>query len=203
MNNIHWDKIYTEKASTTVSWYCDHDETSLQLLDEMDLKPQDAIIDVGGGASTWVDDLIGRGFSRISILDLSAAALAVTQQRLGKYPGTVKWIVGDVLETPLPQATFALWHDRAVFHFLTKKKQRQRYVQVLSDGLKPGGHVVISTFAEDGPTQCSELPVCRYSPEQLRSEFGALFTLISHNHVIHRTPAGKNQAFTYCHFQIV
>ncbi|EGQ63912.1 hypothetical protein GGI1_22344, partial [Acidithiobacillus sp. GGI-221] len=133
----------------------------------------------------------------------SAAALAVTQQRLGKYPGTVKWIVGDVLETPLPQANFSLWHDRAVFHFLTDKKQRQRYVQVLSDALKPGGHVIISTFAEDGPTQCSELPVCRYSPEQLRSEFGTLFTLISHNHVIHRTPAGKNQAFTYCHFQII
>ena len=203
MNNVHWDKIYTEKASTAVSWYCDHDEPSLQLLDEMDLKPQDAIIDVGGGASTWVDDLIRHGFSSISILDLSAAALAVAQQRLGKYPSTVKWIVGDVLETPLPQAAFSLWHDRAVFHFLTEKKQRQRYVQVLSDALKPGGHVIISTFAEDGPTQCSELPVCRYSPERLHSEFGGLFTLISHSHVIHRTPSGKNQAFTYCHFQII
>jgi len=158
-----------------------------------------AIVDVGGGASTLVDDLVAERYTDLTVLDLSAAALAVAKQRLEKLADVVHWMEGDVTRAEFPIHRFDIWHDRAVFHFLTDPVDRHAYVEQVMRSVRPGGHVIVATFAEDGPEKCSGLPVMRYQPESLHAEFGDAFLLIEHEKEVHHTPSGAVQQFVYCY----
>jgi ubiquinone/menaquinone biosynthesis C-methylase UbiE len=195
----HWERIYSNKPTNAVSWYQEHAESSLRLIRATGAPKDAAIIDVGGGASTLVDDLLAAGYSRLSVLDLSGTALAAARKRLGARASAVRWLEADVTKVDLPPNEYDVWHDRAVFHFLTSDEDRAAYVRTVSRSVKPGGHVIVATFAEDGPTECSGLPVVRYGAEQLHSEFGETFTLVSHEKEEHHTPSGKVQQFLYCY----
>jgi ubiquinone/menaquinone biosynthesis C-methylase UbiE len=195
----HWERIYSSRPTNAVSWYQAHAESSLRLIRATGVTPDAAIVDVGGGASTLVDDLLEAGYSRVSVLDLSGAALAAAKKRLGARASEVRWIEADITKVALPSDEYDVWHDRAVFHFLTSAGDRAAYVRAVSRSVKRGGHVIVATFAEEGPTQCSGLPVVRYGPEQLHSEFGDSFVLLSHEKEEHHTPAGKVQQFVYCY----
>lgn len=195
----HWEQVYTTKPTTGVSWFQVHAEQSLRLIQDTGVPRSAAIIDVGGGASTLVDDLLAGGYAALSVLDISAAALKAAQARLGPAANRVRWLVGDITTIDLPAQAFDVWHDRAVFHFLTTPEQRAAYVRQVLRAVKPGGHVIVSTFAEDGPLQCSGLPVVRYSADGLHAEFGAPFELVRHEKEEHRTPAGSIQQFVYCY----
>lgn len=198
----HWERVYSTKATDAVSWYQPQADFSLRLIEAAGLPRGAAIIDVGGGASTLVDDLLALGRYDINVLDLSAAALEAAKARLGASAAAVTWRVADITRAGLPDRAYDLWHDRAVFHFLTAPEDRRAYVAAVRRALRPGGHVVIATFAEDGPLQCSGLPVQRYSPAQLQAEFGEGFELLSGEREQHATPSGSTQAFTYCHFRM-
>ena len=195
----HWDKVYTARPANAVSWYQEHAEQSLRLIRDTGAGTDASIIDVGGGASTLVDDLLGAGYSRITVLDLSAAALAAARQRLGPLAARVQWLEADITAVVLPASAYDVWHDRAVFHFLTGAEQRAAYVRAVLRAVRPGGHVIVATFAEDGPTQCSGLTVRRYSPGALHAEFGRPFDLVRHEREDHRTPFGTLQRFVYCY----
>ena len=195
----HWETVYASKSSDRVSWFQTHAKLSLQLINETGALADASIIDVGGGASTLADDLLDKGFSKITVLDLSATALAVAQQRLGSRSQTVQWMEANIIEVQLPQYAYDVWHDRAVFHFQTSPQERHAYIEQVLHSVRPGGHVIIATFAEDGPTQCSGLPVTRYSAEELYAEFGARFTLLRHVKEDHHTPSGALQKFVYCY----
>ncbi len=197
----HWEEVYQSKDPQEVSWYQPHSERSLQLIREQAPDDATAIIDVGGGASTLVDDLLAAGYRELAVLDLSGVALQRTQERLGTSACAIQWIEADVLEVELPQAGFDVWHDRAVFHFLTSSRDQQRYVAQVRHALRPRGYIVISTFAEDGPSRCSGLEVQRYSPESLQAVFGTDLRLVHSSRELHVTPAGREQAFIYCVFQ--
>ena len=195
----HWEQVYTAKATDSVSWYQAHAEQSLRLIRETGIPHPASIIDVGGGASTLVDDLLHDGYSNLTVLDLSASALAAAKKRLGPVSEKATWLEADILEARLPRHAFDLWHDRAVFHFLTSPDERNAYVKAVLDAVKPGGHVIVATFAEDGPLQCSGLPVMRYSANGLHAEFGVPFTLLKHEKEEHHTPLGTTQKFVYCY----
>ena len=195
----HWENVYTTKSAEGVSWFQAHANQSLDLIRDTGVAANAAIIDVGGGASTLVDDLLRNHYRAVTVLDLSAAALNAARARLGALAAQVCWLEGDITELALPLQAFDVWHDRAVFHFLTTATQRQRYVSQVLHAVKPGGHVIIATFAEDGPLQCSGLPVMRYDPSQLHAEFGSPFTLLRHEREDHRTPFGTVQKFVYCY----
>ena len=199
----HWENVYTAKTTTSVSWYQEHAACSLSLVNNTGVPKFAAIIDVGGGASTFVDDLLADGYANITVLDLSAAALSAARQRLGERAANVRWLEADVTDANLPSHHYDVWHDRAVFHFLTDPQQRMAYVETVFRSVKPGGHVIVSTFAEDGPVQCSGLPVMRYAPEQLHAQFGEAFALVKHMKESHRTPSGNVQQFVYCYCRIV
>ena len=195
----HWEKVYQTKPADAVSWFQEHAMRSLEIIRSIG-APMDAnIIDVGGGASTLVDDLLNGGFKHVSVLDLSASALEVAHARLGARGKDVTWIAGDIRDVNLPDQVYDIWHDRAVFHFLTDPADRAGYVRQVIKAVKPGGHVIVATFAPDGPEQCSGLPVARYAPDQLHSEFGPSFELIEHASEEHKTPWGSVQHFVYCH----
>lgn len=194
----HWNNVYSSKPTDGVSWYQEHAASSLRLIQQTGVSSSAEIIDVGGGASTLVDDLIKQGFTHLSVLDLSAAALAATKQRLGRHANEVKWIEGDITEVQLPSLSYDVWHDRAVFHFLTDEAERAAYVEAVLKCVKPGGFVIVATFSEDGPTQCSGLPVRRYTADELHDEFGAPFELLRHEKEEHHTPFGTTQNFVYC-----
>jgi len=195
----HWEHIYESKAPTQVSWYQEHAQFSLQYIQNTGIRKTGHIIDVGGGTSTLVDDLIGDGFQHISVLDVSGAALRLTQQRLGAQANHVKWIEADITQADLPHQAYDLWHDRAVFHFLTQAEDRQRYVEVVRHAVRTGGHVIVATFAPDGPERCSGLEVVRYSPGSLHSEFGDGFDVVDSTRETHQTPFGTEQKFIYCY----
>ena len=195
----HWEQVYTTKASDNVSWFQERADQSLTLIRHTELGKDAAIIDVGGGASTLVDDLVAEGFADLSVLDLSSAALDVAKRRLGKHAKAVQWIAGDITQTDLPINRFDIWHDRAVFHFLTNPTDRQAYVAQVVRAVKPNGHIIVATFAEDGPEKCSGLPVMRYNPNTLHAAFGDNFTLVSHQKESHNTPFGTVQQFVYCY----
>ena len=197
----HWEHVYSSKAADAVSWYQPHADLSMRMIEATGVAATAAIIDVGGGASTLVDDLLAMNHSDLTVLDLSAAALDVAQARLGSHAEKVKWIQADITQVQLPAHAFDLWHDRAVFHFLAEPEQRHLYVQQLIHALKPDGHVIMATFAEDGPTQCSGLPVMRYRADQLAAELGESFTLLHHQQATHSTPFGTTQQFTWGHFR--
>ncbi len=156
------------------------------------------IVDIGAGAATLVDGLLKSGYRNLTVLDLSASALALAQQRLGSASAAVTWQADDVLTAAFPQSSFDLWHDRAVFHFLTNPADRARYVAQAHHAVRRGGLVLVATFAADGPTRCSGLDVVRYSPEALHAEFGTRFELLESHREVHTTPSGSQQAFTYC-----
>lgn len=197
----HWQRVYSTKATDAVSWFQPHANQSLQLIEATDVSNETSIIDVGGGASTLVDDLLARDYRNITVLDLSAAALDATRDRLGTRAGSVTWLESDITRAELPLNGYDVWHDRAVFHFLTAPEDRDAYIKVAFRSVKPGGHVIVATFAEDGPLQCSGLPVTRYSATQLHAEFGEVFILVLHERDLHRTPFGTTQPFTYCYFR--
>ncbi len=195
----HWEQVYTTKASDSVSWFQEHANLSVRLIHNTGLGKDAAIIDVGGGTSVLVDDLMAEGYTDVTVLDLSSAALTVAKQRLGKYADTVHWMEGDITRTDFPRHRFEIWHDRAVFHFLTDPADRKAYVARVMEAVRPGGHVIVATFAEDGPEKCSGLPVMRYQPETLHDEFGEAFLLVGHEKEAHRTPSGTVQQFVYCY----
>lgn len=198
-NKTHWEEIYHTKDSTQVSWYQLHPRLSLQYIQNTGIGKNGRIIDVGGGASTLVDDLLGAGFQHISVLDVSATALQVARQRLGARANDVNWIEADITQADLPEQFYDVWHDRAVFHFLTKVEDRQKYVETVRRSVKQGGHVIVATFALDGPDKCSGLEVVRYNPENLHDEFGAGFELTDSARETHHTPFGTDQKFIYCY----
>ncbi|AMV40210.1 class I SAM-dependent methyltransferase [Planctomyces sp. SH-PL62] len=199
----HWDRVYEAKGPTGVSWYEPQLRTSLDLIARTEVAPDARIIDVGGGASTLVDDLVHGGYRDLTVLDVSGEALAFAKARLGARAGGVTWVEGDVTQAGLPWWAYDLWHDRAVFHFLTAAADRRAYVEVVRRALKPGGHVIIATFGPAGPSRCSGLPVVRYGPEGLAREFGEGFRLMEARPEEHRTPEGNVQQFTYARFQEV
>ncbi len=194
----HWEQVYTTKKSDAVSWFQEHADHSLRLIHNTGLGKDAAIIDVGGGASILVDDLVAEGYTDLTVLDLSAAALAVAKQRLEVHADEVRWLEGDITALELPLQRFDIWHDRAVFHFLNTQEERAAYVRNVLRAVRPGGHVIVATFAEDGPLQCSGLPVTRYRPETLHAEFGDAFVLVEHEKEVHHTPSGNVQQFVYC-----
>jgi ubiquinone/menaquinone biosynthesis C-methylase UbiE len=195
----HWEHIHKTKTSVQVSWYQEHPVQSLQLIAETGVDKAAQIIDVGGGISTLVDDLLAIGYGQITVLDISAAALQTTQQRLGARAKDVSWLEADVTQVQLPYQFYDIWHDRAVFHFLTDSEDRQRYVKKVKESVKMGGHVIVATFASDGPEKCSGLQVARYAPESLHHEFGEGFELVGSRNELHHTPFGTDQKFIYCY----
>jgi ubiquinone/menaquinone biosynthesis C-methylase UbiE len=195
----HWEKVYTTKATDAVSWFQEHADLSLDLIKATGAGHDAGIIDVGGGASRLVDDLVAAGYSDLTVLDLSAAALKAARQRLGSKENMVRWIEADITRVELPAKRYDIWHDRAVFHFLTDHADRAAYVRTVLRSLKPGGHVIVATFGEDGPQQCSGLPVMRYSADELHDQFGAAFLLLDHRQEEHHTPSGVVQQFVYCY----
>ena len=199
---FHWENIYSTKNATDVSWYRSHLETSLQLISQSEISKTGQIIDVGGGASTLVDDLIAREFENVTVLDISSVAISSARARLGDRAERVTWLSADITEAVLSEHFYDLWHDRAVFHFLTGAEERRNYVSRVKNALKPNGHLIIATFSSDGPTKCSGLDVNRYSPETLHDEVGKDFDLISSLAEDHLTPFNSVQRFVYCHFRL-
>jgi len=194
----HWEKIYREKAPDAVSWYRPHLETSLALIERAAPERGVSIIDVGGGESTLVDDLLAHGYQNITVLDVSQTAIAVTKKRLGSAAEEVQWVTADIVNGELAPNAYDVWHDRAVFHFLTAMAQRVAYVRQVARAVKPGGHVLVSTFGPEGPTKCSGLEVVRYDAESLHAEFGVRFRLLDSIKEMHNTPFGTTQQFLYC-----
>ena len=195
----HWEYIYEKKGPTQVSWYQEHAQFSLQYIHKTGIQKTGHIIDVGGGASTLVDDLIADGYKRITVLDISANALKRARKRLGSSAADIRWIEADITQADLPYQAYDVWHDRAVFHFLTQHVDRQRYIATVRHAVRAGGHVIIATFADDGPDHCSGLEVMRYDPEELHGEFGDNFDLVDSTRETHHTPFGTEQKFIYCY----
>ena len=193
----HWNSVYTTRAPDAVSWYAPHLDTSLQLIKRVAPK-WPAIIDVGGGESTLVDDLLAEGYRYLTVLDISAAAIEVSKKRFGVLASYINWRVGDITKVDLPRNYYDVWHDRAVFHFLTNEDDRRAYVERVAYSMKPGGHVIVATFGPEGPTQCSGLDVMRYDADTLHAEFGKSFRLVKSRTEVHNTPWGAEQQFLYC-----
>lgn len=196
----HWENVYTAKGETEVSWFQESPAPSLALIAEIGAAPASAIIDIGGGASRLVDELIGRGFHDVTVLDLSAAALEAAKARLGERARAAQWLVADAT-TWEPPHTYDIWHDRAAFHFLTEERDRAAYIERLRRGLKIGGHAIIATFALDGPEKCSGLPVMRYDAARLGQTLGTEFKLLQSLGNDHATPWGSHQQFQFSVFQ--
>lgn len=194
----HWQSVYRTKQASQVSWYQPEPSLSLDLIRRVAPAPDSHIIDVGGGASTLVDGLLNYRYRNVTVLDIAEASLSVAKNRLGERAAEVSWHEANVLGAELPVAAFDVWHDRAVFHFLTDAADRAAYVAKARESVKPGGHVIIASFAPDGPTRCSGLEVVRYSPDTMHAEFGKGFHLLESMREEHHTPSGTTQAFVYC-----
>jgi SAM-dependent methyltransferase len=195
----HWERIYSERKPTDVSWYQAHPEYSLAMIEATGAGIEADIIDVGGGASTLVDHLLAAGYQRLTVLDISPTAIAQARERLGARAKKVSWLEYDITDYA-PGHRFDIWHDRAVFHFLTTAGERSRYLATLKAALKPGGHAIIATFAEDGPAESSGLEVVCYNPESLSNTVGEGLHLVETRLERHRTPHGGIEEFVYCRF---
>lgn len=194
----HWENVYRNKQFDAVSWYAPHLSESLRLIQELCPESTASVIDIGGGESTLVDDLLRFNYLDVSVLDISATAIDFTRQRLDSKAQDVSWHVGDITQYDFDSKQFDLWHDRAVFHFLTEPAARLSYVELVRRSVKPGGHVLMATFGPDGPLQCSGLDVVRYDDKSLHHEFGEDFQMLGSQLVEHNTPLGTNQQFLYC-----
>ena len=199
-NENHWSDVYQKKAFDSVSWYQPSPKPSLAAIEKLNIRNSVSIIDVGGGASTFVDHLIGRGWTDVTVLDIAAPALEVAKSRIGGSAAAVKWEVADITQWQ-PKRMFDVWHDRAVFHFLTDADHRQAYLRVLQAALAKNGAVVMATFAMDGPEKCSGLPIERYDPPKLAHELGRDFKLLESWREQHITPGGNIQSFNWCIFR--
>lgn len=195
----HWEKVYRDKSPYEVSWFQENLALSLRLIEETRIALDAPIIDVGGGASLLVDKLCEKGYSDIGVLDVSASALAHAKDRLVDKACAVNWYEADVTIFKPPKQ-FVLWHDRAVFHFLTSEADRDSYVRVLNKALKPGGHLIIMAFAIDGPVKCSGLDIVQYDADKMKSTLGPGFELVETGHEMHITPTGNQQKFAYFRF---
>lgn len=196
----HWTGVYEEKSPTDVSWYQPAPEPSLRAIDRFGCQPSSSFIDIGGGASNLVDALLHRGWDDLTVLDIAASALEAAKRRLGKDAAKIHWEVADITDWQ-PSHRYDVWHDRAVFHFLTEPEQREAYRHALLAGVSPGGLVIVATFALDGPERCSGLPVRRYDAEMLANEIGPSFKLLESWHEEHTTPWGAKQSFSWCVFR--
>ncbi len=195
----HWNHVYQSKGAADVSWYQTQPAVSLRLIQASGVGKSAGLLDVGGGASVLVDCLIAAGFGNVAVLDLSGVALGYARQRLGPHASDVTWFEADVTEF-IPPRRFGLWHDRAVFHFLTDEADRRKYVQTLARTLAPGGHIIIATFAREGPPQCSGLDVARYDAASLCAELGPGLRLVEQVDETHVTPWNTEQKFSYFRF---
>ena len=194
----HWDDVYRRNPPTRLSWYQAEASVSSRLIQRVAPDRSVSIIDVGAGASVLVNDLASAGYRNLTVLEVSGEALAYSRAHLTRDDIAVHWINADVLSASLPDMSFDVWHDRAVFHFLLNPAERERYVAQVRRALRPGGHAIVATFAPDGPSRCSGLDVVRYAPSGLHAEFGGEFELVAHEREEHVTPAGTMQAFEYC-----
>lgn len=198
----HWETVYTTKKSDEVSWFQPHSSVSLDLIQKLEGNKGAQIMDVGGGASMLVDDLLCLGYTKLKVLDISSAALDVAKERLGEQSNSVEWIVEDVTKLNIPKHSVDVWHDRAVFHFLNDPVKREAYVEGVLNSVKPGGHVIVSTFSLEGPDQCSGLTVQKYDADSLHGQFGSPFIPLGHEYETHKTPFGTEQSFIYCYCRV-
>ena len=196
----HWESVYSGRDHRLFRWHQPAPELSLQLIQESTTDVDAPIIDIGGGASLLVDELLDRGYNDLTITDLSSRALTITQDRLGHRSDTVTWVHGDVTEQRF-ERTYQVWHDRAVLHFLTEPERVARYLDRMALAVDVGGHAIIATFALDGPDSCSGLPVQRYSPDTLQQTLGSVFKAARFEHESHLAPDGVTQEFTYGLFE--
>jgi ubiquinone/menaquinone biosynthesis C-methylase UbiE len=194
---VHWESVYREKAATAVSWYRPHLEVSLELIERLAESKRAAILDIGGGASTLVDDLLGAGFEDVSVLDIAEGALEVSQQRLAERAKRVKWFAADFLNAELEAHRYDVCHDRAVFHFLQTAEDKTAYFAQAERILRPEGRMILATFALDGPERCSGLEVSRYDEAAVKSVVGDRFEVMESRRDSHHTPAGKVQEMMY------
>ncbi len=197
----HWENIYLNNPPEKLGWYSPSLRTSLEWIRSLEMNRDARIIDVGGGASFLVDDLIRLGYSSVSVLDISENALSLARERLGEKAEQVTWMVRDVTRADLPLQGYELWHDRAVFHFLTREDEQKKYLDNLNTSLVPGGYLIIAVFAPEAPPKCSGLPVQRYAAEDLVKVIGQDFELIRHQKELHVTPGGVEQMYLYCLFR--
>lgn len=195
----HWENVYSSKSDREVSWFREHLDNSLKMILATGVGTDAAIIDVGGGSSTLVDDLLADGFVDLTVLDISRSALDRSRERLGVKAQNVEWVDADITDVQLPEGRFDVWHDRAVFHFLTDEGDRKRYIELVLRSLKPGGHIIVASFGPNGPMKCSGLDVVRYSPSEMSETFGGNFEMLSSISETHNTPFGTSQEFVYCY----
>lgn len=198
----HWEQVWRTRAPQQVSWYQPEPTVSLELIEASGIEKDAGIIDVGGGASVLVDRLLDRGYTGLAVLDIAGGAMRLSRERLGARAADVEWHEADVTSFEPPRR-YGLWHDRAVFHFLTEAGDRRAYIATLRRALKPGGAVVIAAFAPDGPPKCSGLDVMRHDERSLATELGAGFAVREARRESHRTPGGVEQRFIYCRLQML
>lgn len=197
---LHWERVYQQKALTESSWYEANPAMSLELIRQQQLPSGASIIDIGGGDAVLAAHLLDSGCRDISVLDISPSAIARAKKRLGSAAEKIRWIVSDILSFR-PERSYQCWHDRATFHFLTTDEEVRRYLDTVTAALLPGGTLIIGTFSENGPPSCSGLPVRRYTAEEMKSLFAGHFTMLSHLITQHYTPAGQKQEFLFCVFK--
>lgn len=193
----HWQRVYETKATDSVSWFRPHLDTSLELMERAGLSSRSRVIDIGGGASTLVEDLLDRGVKNITVLDIASKPLAIARARLGSRAQDANWLVGDVLRAELPTGGFDIWHDRALLHFLDDPADLAAYSKQAARAVTAGGYAVIGGFAPGGPEQCSGLPVARRSAEAIAQVLAPSFSLLDTRSERHHTPAGNEQSFAY------
>jgi SAM-dependent methyltransferase len=192
----HWEDVYQTKSSTEVSWYEPDPKQSLDLILKAAGEMRGRVIDVGGGQSFLVDRLLDSGFKQVAVLDISSAAIEATKARLGERAAQVEWMVADITQAE-SLGEFDIWHDRAVFHFITDPDDRERYIKLLKRSLPSGGHFIVGTFAKGGPEKCSGLPICQYDAAMMQAELGSSFEPLECSDYLHTTPSGKLQQFFF------
>ncbi len=196
----HWETIYQTKQPDEVSWYQPTPETSLRFIEELNLKPDARIIDIGGGDSLLAEHLLDLGFQNITVVDISKAAIERAKKRIGKQAETITWVVADVTQFE-PTEDYDLWHDRAAFHFLTEQQEIHSYLETAHKSITPDGIMVVGTFSKEGPEKCSGLPVSQYSESSMTKQMQPLFEKIECITVNHETPFDTVQNFTFCSFK--